>query len=74
VNGQTARFKIRDDLSGIISYEATLNGEWLLMYFDSKSNTLWSKQLDVTKPLRGDFQLSVTDNAGNASYFTKKIF
>jgi hypothetical protein len=73
VNDQTARFKIRDELSGILTYEATLNGEWLLMYFDSKSNTIWSKQRDPKTPLRGDFQLRVTDNAGNESYFTKKI-
>lgn len=74
VNNQTARFKIRDDLSGLLKYDATLNGEFLLMYFDAKSNTLWSKQLDPTKPMTGDFQLRVTDNAGNESYFTKKIF
>jgi hypothetical protein len=74
VNDQTARFKIRDDLSGILTYEATINGEWLLMYFDSKSNTIWSKPLELGKPLKGDFQLRVTDNAGNESYFTKKIF
>jgi len=74
VNNQTARFKIRDDMSGILTYEATIDGEWMLMYFDSKSNTIWSKQLDRSKPLRGDFQLRVTDNAGNESYFTTKIF
>jgi hypothetical protein len=74
VNGQTARFKIRDDMSGILTYEATINGEWMSMYFDAKSNTIWSKQLDRSKPLRGDFQLRVTDNAGNESYFTTKIF
>ncbi|HMG92042.1 MAG TPA: hypothetical protein VK589_18425, partial [Chryseolinea sp.] len=74
VNDQTARFKIRDDLSGILSYEATIDGEWLLMYFDSKSNTIWSKQRDPKTPLKGDFQLRITDNAGNESYFTKKIF
>ena len=74
VNNMTARFKIRDDLSGILSYEATINGEWLLMYYDSKSNTIWSKLRDPKKPLQGDFQLRVTDNAGNESYFTKKIF
>jgi hypothetical protein len=74
VNDQTARFKIRDDLSGILSYQATIDGEWLLMYYDSKSNTIWSKRRDQKTPLKGDFQLRVTDNAGNESYFSKKIF
>jgi len=74
VSGQTARFKIKDELSGIALFEATLNGQWILMAYDSKSNTIWSKMLDPTKPLKGNFELVVTDNAGNKSRYLKKIF
>jgi hypothetical protein len=73
VNGQVARFKIRDDLAGIFSFEASINGNWLLMNYDSKSNSLWSERLDKKIPLKGDFQLTVTDNAGNKKTFTQKI-
>jgi hypothetical protein len=33
-------FRITDELSGIANYKATLNGKWVLMEFDSKSNQL----------------------------------
>lgn len=68
-----ARFKIRDELSGIASYEATINGQWLLMHYDSKTATIWSEKLDKKMPLKGTLELTVTDNAGNQSKFTKKI-
>jgi hypothetical protein len=72
-NNSAVRFKIRDELSGISSYEATINGQWLLMHYDAKSATIWSERLDKSIPLRGDFQLTVKDNAGNTSTFTRKI-
>lgn len=73
VSSQAARFKIRDELSGISTFEATINGHWLLMAYDSKSNTIWSKGLNPAVPLKGNFELIVTDNAGNKSRYVKKI-
>ncbi len=72
-NNQAVRFKIRDDLSGISSYEANINGEWLLLHFDNKTATLKSERLDPSKPIRGELELIVTDNAGNQSRLTRKI-
>jgi hypothetical protein len=60
-------------LSGIKSYEATLNGEWLLMHYDAKSSTIWSEPKDKSKPLKGEFTLTVTDNSGNTETFTTNI-
>jgi hypothetical protein len=73
IDRSAARFRIRDDLSGIASFTATINGEWLLMHHDGKSATIWSERLDKTIPLKGTFELTVVDNAGNTSKFTKKI-
>lgn len=73
VNGQSARFKIRDNLSGISSYEANLNGEWVLMHYDNKMATIWNERLDKSKPMKGVFELVVTDNAGNKSKYTQTI-
>ncbi|MBL7856561.1 MAG: M23 family metallopeptidase [Cyclobacteriaceae bacterium] len=73
VNNYAARFKIRDNLSGISSFSATINGEWLLMHYDSKSATIWSERLDKTQPLKGDFELVVTDIAGNKQTYKQKI-
>lgn len=74
VNSASARFKIRDNLSGIANFEATLNGQWLLMNYDSKSATIWSEKLNKAEPLKGDFKLVVTDEAGNESTYTHKLF
>jgi hypothetical protein len=74
VTPQSARFKIKDDLSGIALFEATLDGQWILMAYDSKSNTIWSRSLDPAVPMKGNFELVVTDRAGNKSRYLKKIF
>ncbi len=72
-NNQAVRFKISDNLSGIASYEATLNGRWLLLNYDAKTNTLYSERLNPKDLLRGDFELTVTDQAGNRKVYTQKI-
>ena len=64
---------ISDELSGINNFEAHLNGEWLLMNYEPKLNLLWSEQLDKNKPLKGEFELKVADNAGNESILKLNI-
>src|SRR5688572_19950366 len=72
-NSQAVRFKIRDDLSGIASFEATINGKWLLMNYDAKNDVIMSERKSKTELLKGDLQLIVTDNAGNKKVFKYKI-
>lgn len=60
-------FRIQDKESGIKSFRAEINGEWLLMNYDSKRNLIWSERLDKKIKLKGDFSLKVLDNAGNES-------
>jgi hypothetical protein len=74
VNSSVARFKIRDYLSGINSWEATIDGEWLMMSYDAKTATLRSEKLNKDKPLKGEFKLVVTDNAGNEQVYTQTIY
>ena len=74
VNNTAVRFKIKDGLSGISSFEASINGKWLLMNYDSKTSSIWSEKLDKGEPLKGDFLLTVTDEAGNKATYTHKIF
>jgi hypothetical protein len=73
INQTAARFKIRDDLSGISSFEATINGKWLLMYHDSKSATIWSEKLNKAEPLKGELRLVVKDQSGNETTYTHKL-
>ncbi|OEK01297.1 hypothetical protein BFP97_07115 [Roseivirga sp. 4D4] len=64
---------IRDNLSGINSFEAKLNGEWILMKYEPKRSLIWSERLDKNKPLVGEFELKVADNAGNESFLKLKL-
>lgn len=68
-----ARFRIRDNLSGISYFEASVNGEWLLMHYDYKTGLLQSEKLDRKKPLSGDFVLKVVDMVGNEKIFKQRV-
>lgn len=73
VDRNGARFRIRDGRSGIAYYEASIDGEWVLMVYDFKFGTLQSDRLDPKKPFKGDFELKVVDRAGNERIFKQKI-
>jgi murein DD-endopeptidase MepM/ murein hydrolase activator NlpD len=73
VNNNIAKFKIKDNLSGIDKFEANINGQWLLMHFDSKTATIWSENLNKKELLKGKLTLVVTDNAGNEARYTRQI-
>ncbi|HEU5148573.1 MAG TPA: M23 family metallopeptidase [Chryseosolibacter sp.] len=73
VNNYTARFKIQDDLSGISSYRATIDGQWLLMYYDAKTATIWSERLNKDELMKGEFKLVVVDEAGNRAVYTNTL-
>lgn len=64
VNSSGIRFTIRDNDSGIDSFEANVNGEWLLMRYEYKQAVIWSEKLDE-KALKGPVILKVKDQAGN---------
>jgi hypothetical protein len=72
-NQTYARFRVTDNLSGIYSFEASVNGNWLLMNYDYKTGIIMSERLDRKVPLKGDFQLKVTDYAGNEKIYKQKI-
>lgn len=67
-----ARFRIRDNMSGISYFEANIEGQWLLMKYDFKSGILMSEKPDA-RPLKGEFELKVVDRAGNERIFKQKI-
>ncbi len=73
INNQAARFKIRDNLSGISTFDAYINGEWLLLNYDYKTGIIFSEKLNKKVPLKGAFELVVTDIAGNKKTFNYNI-
>ncbi len=67
--------QITDDLSGINTYTATLNGEWILMEYEPKTNTLTYNFDDkIWNQTQCDLKLIVTDNVGNTSTFSSSFF
>ncbi|MEI9920112.1 MAG: M23 family metallopeptidase [Bacteroidota bacterium] len=73
LGSQAVKMKIRDELSGISYFEASINGEWLLMTYDYKTGLIYSERLDRSRPIRGEFELKVVDNAGNETIYKKRI-
>lgn len=69
------KLKIDDDLTGIDSYRATVNGDFILMEYDYKTNTLVHDFNDaVVKETENNFKLIVTDKVGNTTIFEAKFF
>lgn len=74
LNNNGATFKISDNLSGVKSIRATVNGKFLWMHYDYKRRIIWSERLNENDTLKGDFKLEVTDNLNNTKIFEGKIY
>jgi hypothetical protein len=68
----TVYFLISDAQSGIGSFRATLNGNWVLMNYDHKRRLLWSQLQSDQQQFQGDFVLELIDKAGNKKIYQKK--
>ncbi len=67
------RLKIEDELSGIQSFRAELNGEFILMRYEAKDDLIWPLPKKSNIPLTGEFRLEVTDNAGNKTTYVEAL-
>jgi len=65
--------RISDGMSGINSFKAFVNGEWVLMNYDYKRNYIWSDKLVDTLDFEGELRLEVTDRAGNIAILQAEI-
>lgn len=68
------KFIIEDDLSGIKSYSASINGQWILMKYDPKTKSI-SYEADEYLKLADSYQLEVTviDNKDNMATYSQKL-
>ncbi len=63
-------FKISDDLSGIRSFDAYIDDEWVLMEFDAKTASLWHVfETDLPKG-KHSFRLVVKDMKNNEKRYS----
>ncbi len=66
---------ISDDLSGVNTYTAMLNGEWILMEYEPKRNTLTYNFDDkILNQKQCVLNVTVTDNVGNTNTLTTTFF
>ncbi|MBE9490048.1 MAG: M23 family metallopeptidase [Bacteroidetes bacterium] len=69
------KVSIKDKISGIKNYRATVNGKWILMEYDAKKNTLTHDFNDnVITETKNNLKIIVTDNVGNSSTFEAIFF
>ncbi|WP_375324979.1 M23 family metallopeptidase [Flagellimonas sp. GZD32] len=67
--------RISDDLSGIDSYSATLNGKWILMEYEPKTNTItYNFEDNISNETENELVVTVTDNVGNSTTYTTTFF
>ena len=72
---KTLELKIKDDLSGISSYRATLNGNFILMEYNYKKDVLTYDFSDnIVVDTENNLKLIVTDNVGNSATFEASFF
>ncbi len=69
------KVKIKDKLSGISNYRATVNGKWILMEYDYKTGILTHDFNDnVVNETKNNLKVIVTDNVGNSTTFEATFF
>jgi murein DD-endopeptidase MepM/ murein hydrolase activator NlpD len=66
---QSFRITITDNFSGIMSYNAYLNGKWILMDYDAKNRMLEYKRDDRLIKGKNEFLLKVEDYCGNSTTY-----
>jgi len=65
------RFTIRDDFSGISSYNGWIDGQWALFEYDAKNNLLYYNfDADrLSKNTQHTLELKITDGKGNVAEY-----
>lgn len=73
--GKKITFTISDDFSGIRSFRATLNGNWILFEYDAKTRTLFHETDPELFPKGEVLELiiRVTDQTGHLSEYRKMV-
>ncbi len=74
-NFRYLRLYISDDLSGINTYEARIDGQWVLMEYEYKNGSLTFDFDDLEfEGSKHDLEVKVTDNVGNSTTFNTSFY
>ena len=68
-------FKVKDDLAGIQSIEGSINGKWILLDYEYKTQTIVHKFEDgIVDSGRNEVEIKVTDRVGNVGTYKTHFF
>jgi len=69
------RFRISDNLSGINTYNGTIDGNWVLFEYDAKNNLIFYRfdEKRLQKGVNHKLVVTVTDNRGNSTSLTRNF-
>jgi hypothetical protein len=67
------RFQLKDKLSDVNYYRATIDGKWMLMEYEPKTGILFGKPENKLERGKHLFKLIVKDERGNETIFERKI-
>ena len=74
-NSRFLKIKVEDAISGVKNFRGTINGHWILMEYDAKTNTLTHDFNDgIVVDTKNNLKLIVTDNVGNSSKFEATFY
>jgi hypothetical protein len=71
---RTIQFRMSDNLSGIKTYNGSIDGKWVLMEWDYKTRILSYTFDDSIAPGRHTFELAVSDERNNLSNFQSEFY
>jgi len=69
LNTSKILFRISDNLSGIKTFNAMINGKWVLMEYEPKTGTIWYSFDELTAKGKNDFVLTVSDMKDNLTTY-----
>ncbi|MDP3467474.1 MAG: M23 family metallopeptidase [Daejeonella sp.] len=69
LNTSKILFRISDNLSGIKTFNAMINGKWVLMEYEPKTGTIWYTFDELTAKGKNDFELTVSDMKDNLTNY-----
>ncbi len=74
-NRSTIRLRLKDEMSGIKSYNAYLNGKWALFEYEPKSNLIFHKISDnIINEGENILLINFQDGVGNKGVYRATIF
>lgn len=66
-------FSVSDNLSGISTFDANLNGKWVLVQYEHKLNKLFIDADEYHPLIKGLLEMVITDNSGNQRFYKTKL-